>query len=294
MKARAWQYGFLGVLALLVSSGCMVYQPTWPEHLPSQPSERPSWQIAMAQQRFSTTNSKEALLKSMDSFRKVLEVDPGNREAHVSLCNQYILLGAAYTTESRAKGRYYRMARKSCELAMYTNPDFKHEVDSGTRPWQASHTLEKEDAPAMLFWVTALQYEFKEVMSTPGKIVNIHWLKRALHFLDRITLVAPEYGNGAVEMAYAVCFCALPGFFGGDDERCYAFMESAVDKSEGYLLARWGRGRFFHQVTGDSQSARQDLQWVVSRDFDQYSDAYPWRLYFQRDARAALAIWDEQ
>ena len=234
--------------------------------------------------RFNTVESKEALLDSIESFKDILEMDPGNREALTYLCNQYILLGTAYTSERSLKYHYYGQAMASCELAMYTNSEFRNEVANGSKPWEAVHTLQKKDAPAMLFWVTALQYEFKEAMRLPSKVVNIRWMQHALIFLDRIKEVAPDYGNGAVELAYTVCYCVLPRFYGGDKQKCYGYMNKAVEKSEGYLLGRWGRGRFFHQVTGDVEAAREDLRWVVEQDPSKYKDAYPWKEHFQEDA----------
>lgn len=88
---------------------------------------------------------------------------------------------------------------KYCELAMYANPQFRAAVKDGWGPWKASHTFQAEDAPAMLFWVTALQYEFKEGMMLPAKIINVGRLQYGITFLDRIEQVAPEFGNGAVE-----------------------------------------------------------------------------------------------
>ena len=149
----------------------------------------------------------------MDAFRDVLQADPGNREAYTYLCNQYILLGTAYTAKRSEKSVYYNQAMMNCELAMYTNPLFRQEVDNGSRPWEAAQTLEAKDAPAVLFWVTALQYEFMEAMFLPSKKVNVRWMQYTLVFLDRVREVAPLYGNGAVELAYTVSYCVLPGFF---------------------------------------------------------------------------------
>lgn len=276
----------LPILYMALFSGCSIktYQPAWPEDIKATPSPQTAELLVSARAKFDTAGSADALLGAMELFKNVLEIDPVNREALTSLCNQYILLGTAYTSERSLKYQYYQTAMQNCELAMYTNPQFKHEVDKGKKPWEAAETLEAEDAPAMLFWVTALQYEFKEAMRLPSKVVNFRWMQHALIFLDRIKEVAPNYGNGAVELAYTVCYCVLPSFYGGDEQKCYGYMDKAIEKSEGYLLARWGRGRFFHQVTGDEKAAREDLQWVVEQDPSKYKDAYPWRVHFQEDA----------
>lgn len=282
---------FTALIALLLS-GCSVktHQPVWPmEMQPTASTHAAQLLLDTAMAKFNSAASSEDVLDSMDAFRDVLQADPGNREAYTYLCNQYILLGTAYTAKRREKSAYYNQAMMNCELAMYTNPLFRQEVDNGSRPWEAAHTLEAKEAPAMLFWVTALQYEFKEAMPLPSKMVNVRWMQYALVFLDRIRKVAPLYGNGAVELAYTVSYCVLPGFFGGDRQECYRYMDKTVDKSDGFLLGRWARGRFFYQVTGDRDAARRDLQWVVEQDATQYNDALPWRVHFQQDAALELS-----
>ena len=163
-------------------------------------------------------------------------------------------------------------------------PEFKKLVDSGKRPWEALDTLQAEDASAMLFWVTALQYEFKEAMLLPSKIINLKWMQYALKFLDRIKEVAPNFGNGAVELAYSVCYCVLPELYEGDNKKCHIYMNETIKKSSGYLLARWGWGKYFHQVTGDIESSRKDLEWVADQDLGKFNDSYPWRVHFKDDA----------
>ncbi len=282
-------YGSL-ILCLAVFSGCSfkIYQPAWPENLPSNSSLKARSFLSLAKDKFQQAGSEKALRSSIKSFKDVLEIDPGSREALAYLCNQYVLLGTAYTSDRKLKMHYFNEAMSYCEAAMYTNPDFRNEMENGRKPWEAAYTLQAEDAPAMLFWVTALQYEFQETMPLPSKMVNMRWLQHGKRFLDRIQEVDPEYGNGAVELAYTVYYCALPKFYGGDREKCFLYMDMAVDKSEGYLLGRWGRGRFFHQVSGDLEASRRDLEWVVLQDLSEYRDAYPWRVHFQEDAASQL------
>lgn len=272
-------------------SGCSfkMHQAHWPpehEALNSSPGVAELQDAAI--EKFQEAGSKDALLESIESFETILEIAPGNKEVLTYLCNQYILLGAAYTSERGLKYEYYDKAMTSCEQSMYTNLEFRREVNRGSKPWGAAYTLKAEDAPAMLFWVTALQYQFKEAMLWPSKVVNIRWMQHALLFLDRIKEVAPDYGNGAVELAYTVCYCVLPGFYGGDQEKCYGYMSKAVERSEGHLLARWGRGRFFYQVTGDENAAKKDLKWVIEQNPAKFKDVYPWRVYFQEDAALAF------
>lgn len=230
----------------------------------------------------------EGIMASIESMQRVLAAEPMHREALAYLGNLHILLGTAYTIGREEKIAHFHQAMKYCELSMYVNPQFREAVKDGKKPWEASQTLRAEDAPAMLFWVTALQYEFKEGMILPQKIINVGWLRHGIIFLDRIKQVAPEFGNGAVEFAYSICYLALPSLLGGDSTLGKAYMAKSISRGEGYLLPTWGKGKYFHQVTGDLKSARKDLLWVASQDPEDYKDLYPWRMHFIADAKLQL------
>ena len=89
-------------------------------------------------------------------------------------------------------------------------------------------------------------------------------------------------------LAYSICYLALPTFLGGDTNLGKTYLEKSIAKGKGYLLPTWGRGKYFHQVTGDLKSARKDLLWVASRKPEDYKDLYPWRVYFITDAKLEL------
>jgi len=148
-------------------------------------------------------------------------------------------------------------------------------VDNGSRPWEAAHTLEAKEAPAMLFWVTALQYEFKKAMLLPSQIVNVRWMQYALVFLDRIKKVAPWYGNGAVELAYTAGYCVLPIFSAETERNVTAIWRKPSRKATAFC---WGDGRaagFFIRLpeTG-KRAAERDLQWVVEQDVTLFPDGF--------------------
>jgi hypothetical protein len=83
-------------------------------------------------------------------------------------------------------------------------------------------------------------------------------------------------------------------FLGGDTDLGKAYLEKSIDKGKGYLLPRWGRGKYFHQVTGDMRSARQDLECVASQKPEACNDLYPWRIHFITDARVDLDAMKRQ
>ncbi len=278
------------LLSLFFLSGCgkKTWQPPWQEAGSATGSAQGEQLYAEARKKLEQAADLESIMASMALMQRVIATDPAHRDALAYLGNIHILLGTAYTVDKEEKIAHFHQAMKYCELSMYGNPQFRKAVKGGQKPWEAADTLRAEDGPAMLFWVTALQYEFKEGMTLPEKIINVGWLKHGITFLNRITQVAPEYGNGAVEFAYSICYLALPSLLGGDTDLGKAYLEKSIANGKGYLLPTWGKGKYFYQVTGDRQSARKDLLWVASQKPEDYKDLYPWRIYFIADARVQL------
>jgi hypothetical protein len=288
-KHFKWVLLFLPMVSFC---GCatLEWQPQWPQAGAINSAAASSVPMAEARKCFNEADTADRLRASIRAHEKVLDLDPGNYEALYLLGNQYILLGTAYTTSRSKKQAYFNAAMKYCEWAMYTNPDFRRKVDSGLKPWEATDVLTQREVDAMLFWVTALQYRFKEVMRLGSKIANVDWMDHCLRFLDRIESVRPDYGGGAVEFAKTICYYALPQHKGGDRKIGNVYMARAVEKNPDWLLGRWARGKYFHKINGNDQARKRDLTWVANTPLDEVKDPYPWRVHFQQDARAILGM----
>jgi hypothetical protein len=285
-----YKIGQIAVLSCVFLSACTIkqYQPAWqePEQTATGQEAKPSFDEI--RKNLEKTASPEDIRTAISALQRVVAGAPEHRTALALLGNLHILLGTAYSIDNKEKAAHFRLAMHFCEMAMYVNHHFRAVVLAGEKPWEAAGTLQADDAPAMLFWVTALQYEFKEVMTLAEKIVNVGWLRHTITFLDRITETAPDFGGGAVEFAYAISYSALPYVLGGDSRMGLAYLEKSLAKGQGYLLPTWGRGKYFHQVTGDFRTARQDLRWVSEQNFEDYKDFYPWRIHFITDAALQL------
>lgn len=276
------------VLFFLISSmaGCALkWESAIREVRDNTPTQNSRRLLAKAQQLYDQANDLESLSTSIDAYQAVLLDNPGDYEALVQLSNQYILMGTAYASSRKEKSELFLRAMKYAELAMYTNTKFKAGVNSGKAPWEAVASLEKEQTEAIFFWVTALQYEFKESMSLAAKIRNVDWMQKGLIFLDRIEQTNPDYGGGAVEFAKAICYYVLPKSKGGSKKIGEAYLQQAVEKGKGRLLPRWGRGKYFYPMIGNNEKSREDLSWVAAQNLQDAEDAYPWKVYFQKDAR---------
>lgn len=232
------------------------------------------------------------LERAMAACEHVLAQDPAHYAALVALSNQKILMGAAYAADPEAKEALFRGAMALAERAMLTNAVFRERVQGGAAPWEAADALGAAEMEAMLFWTTALLYQFKDVMSWPGKVVNIRWVARTGPFLERMYALDPDWGGGAIQFTQSLYYGILPWFMGGDDDRSGALLDEAVAYGEPWMLSRWGRAKYFRVRDGDREGFREDCLWVLARDPAQVAEAYAWRVYFQEDARAMLANID--
>ncbi len=286
---RTYFYYLGAVFILAALTGCSLkWKPAWQEAGSDMPTQTSRASLALAEEQYDRISDKQSLQIAIKSYEKVLGHNPGDYQALVKLSSQYILMGTAYTRSRSEKSSHFRRAMEYTELAMYTNPDFRQHVDAGATPWQSAELLTQREKEAMFFWVTAMQYEFKESMSLPAKVINIRWLQRCLVFLDRIEIVAPEFGGGAVEFAKVICYYALPKNKGGSKKLGDIYMDKAVKKGERRLLPRWARGKYYHVINNNKDNARQDLEWVASRNIDEFEDSQPWKIHFHENAQELL------
>jgi len=277
------------LLSLSLLGACAMHrEPVWNQAGPDRPTRITDALFSSARECFATAAGGPAVDNCIALHEKVLKDNPGHYQARVNAASLYILKGTGYTDSSSGKSDAFHKAMTYAELAMYTNPAFKAQVDAGKQPWEAADSLGAAEVEAMYFWVTALQYEFKEGMSLPSKVVNIDWLQHALVFLDRIEVVAPDYGGGGVEFAKVICYVALPESRGGSDAKGDEYMQKSIAKGGNWLLPRWARGKYYQPMKGDSQAAEADLAWVAAQNPSGFSDPLPWRVHFQEDSRRLL------
>jgi len=277
------------LLIMISLANCSLkMQPVWQGAAQSKPTTDSLRRLRVAKALFANAGDSNSLNISIEAFESVLDEDPGDYEALALLSTQYILLGTAYTENRGDKSKLFRKAMKYAELAMYTNLAFKNKVANGTAPWDAADALGVKELSAMYFWVIALQYEFKEVMSLPEKIVNVGWLQKGLVFLNRIENLDPDFGGGGVEFCKVICYYALPEFKGGSPKKGDEYMRKAVTKGSHWLLPIWARGKYYYVIKNEPEKSRLDLQWVAKQDLSKFQDPYPWRVHFQRDAQELL------
>ncbi len=290
-KAACLIFGTVAVLGLL--SGCMSWRPNWDRPVSSVADKDPAILLNQADRLLLSAGSRAELLAAIAAYESVLEADPVEFNALTGLGHLYILLGAAYTEERSEKIRHYQSARHYNEWAMYTHPDFKARMDSGEKPWQAAAVLTEREVPAMFYWVTAVMYHFKEGMTLPEKVANAKWIDWCGIFLHRIEAIDPNWGGGGVQFSLALYYGILPKSMGGDRPRSDAYLDRAIGIGPDWLINRWGRAKYFHVRDGNKTEFEKDLQWVIAQDIGHAGGIYPWKVYFQRDAKEMLVAIDQ-
>ena len=281
----------LALPLLLMAAGCsMTWQPDWPTQAENRPTAASEQELAAAEHAYATAGDAAGVQRAIAGYQQVLAQNPGDYRALTQLSTLHILQGTAYLKGRSQQSAEFHTAMKYAERAMYTNPEFRAAMAAGRTPWEAADTLTAQQAEAMFFWVTAVQYDFKDGMSLPAKVINVGWLRYCQSFLDRIEKVAPEFGGGGVEFARVICYYALPESMGGSKALGDKYMQAAVTRgnAEGWLLPRWARGKYYYEILGEKKLQRQDLEWVATQDPATVHDPYPWRVHFQQNARELL------
>ena len=280
-----------GVLAAGLVSGCVSWRPDWDRTVPAvADTDMEAAPLLVKAERLTlAAGSRSELLAAITALEAVLAADASNFRALTSLGHLYILLGAAYTEDRAEKTRHFQTARRCNEWAMYTNVEFAARMQTGEKPWEAAGVLTGREVPAMFYWVTAVLYHFKEGMSLPGKVVNRQWLEWCGIFLHRIEEIDPNWGGGGVQFSLAIYYGALPKTLGGDRQLSDTYLARSIAIGPHWLLNRWGRAKYFHVRDKNRSGFEEDLRWVVAQDIHRAGGVYPWKVYFQRDARKMLA-----
>ena len=276
------------LFVIFLMSCSLKLQPVWQEAASDKPTIESIKKLKEAKELFLKSGDAYTLKISIIAFESVLNENPGDYEALSLLSTQYILFGTAYTENIHEKSALFQKAMKFAELAMYSNLEFKNRVASGLAPWDATDALGERELSAMYFWVIALQYEFKEVMSLPEKIANVRWLQKALVILNQIEEIDPDFGGGGVEFCKVICYYALPEYKGGSKKKGDEYMRKAVAKRNDWLLPLWARGKYYYVIKNEPEKSSRDLQWVSTQDLTKFQDPYPWRVHFQKDAQELL------
>jgi hypothetical protein len=141
---------------------------------------------------------------------------------------------------------------------------------------------------AMMVWMTALLYNFKECMSSPVRVLNIRWMTHLDPMLDRMEQLDESWEEGAVPFTRAFYYFVVPRSLGGDRKLAASSFARAVELGPNRVVIRWGRARFFDVLTKDREGFVEDLEWVATRDPETCSDAAAWKAYVQRDAKQLL------
>lgn len=282
--------GFIVLLTVLgLLSACTLQRQLEPDNAHDDvPTEASTALLKQAEACLNQADNAARLYECRDQYHSVLELNRGDYLASARLSTIYTLIGTAYTERRSAKSDTFKLAMDYAEQAMLGNSEFRSLAQTGKPLWEAAEVLGESEVEAMFYWVTALQYAFQEGMSFPERIINVSWLSNALLVLEHVEKVAPEFGGGSVEFGKAICYLVLPENFGGSDSLGQQLMREAVDENPDWLLPRWGRAKYYYEITNEPLKRQQELDWVASQDHSDFHDLYPWRVHFVADAREIL------
>lgn len=276
-------------LAACLSSGCMTWQPQWPDLQSSSRQSAASVRLEEAERLGHRADSQSAITAAVAAYQAVLDENPVNYQALVSLAQLNLLLGDGYATGITEKRAYFQKALVYAEGAMFTNPSFRERVQLGEPTWEACRALNIREMEAMLFWVNAVFYSYKEGQWYIGQVINYRWIQRARQVMEHMTSIDPDWGGGALHFTWGVYFLSIPESIGGDRNKSAAYFEKAVEIGPDRLLNRWGRAKYYYVKMKNPAGFRQDLEWVLSRDVEQSPGNFAWNVFFAREARQMLA-----
>ena len=280
--------GSIGVILVLTAAGCMSWTPGWETSMDGV-NGHPSATIAEADALFDQADDAASLARSISAYESAAAGADDRLHVQTRLAEANILYGAAYASGRREKAAYYERGLRHAERAMATNDGFRDRVEAGESIAEASAVLGRDEAEAMLLWVTGVSYYFREALTTPGRIASFRTISQTGPVLERLMSIDPELEHGAVPFSLAIHYIARPPWAGRDLDRAAELFDQAGAISPRSLLIPWGRAKYLHSRTGDHRAFVRDLEWVVEQDPRTAATPYPWNVYIQRDAREMLS-----
>lgn len=281
------------VLSMLFINSCVRWSTEFVPKTPSSSSTDAEKLYNEAIQLFETTDTEEKAGQTIAAFELVLKADPEHYNALSYISNLHILLGDAYTSKKKAKIEHFRSALIYSERAMHTNAQFKASIEGGAPVWEAAKFLKKRELDAMFFWTTALFYYYKEGLNTFGQVVEYRWVKRARQVLNLMNNLDPEWGGGGLYFTWGIYYLSIPESVGGDRKLSAQYFQKAIDVGPDWMLNRWGRAKYFHVKMHNPEEFKKDMQWIVKQDIKMMKGPYPWKVYFQEDAKNMLEHIDD-
>ena len=280
------------LLVAAAAGGCMTWQPRWPENGAGTKVETGAADrlIAEVERLRAAADTREGIEAAVEACRRVLAVDSGNNSSHMAFASLHLLLGDAYSTRLADKRAHFRQAMVHAECAMFANADFRERVQRGEPTWEAVHALGENEMEAMLHWVNAVFYLFKEGQPHVAQAFNLRWIRRARAVMERMSAVAPDWHGGAVYFVWGMYYLSLPELAGGDRTRSAACLEKAIDLGPDLLMNRWGRGKYYQVKMHNARGFEEDLRWVIAHDPHTSPGDYAWNAFFVQDARRLLAL----
>lgn len=279
--------------SILLLAGCMSWTPGWQDAIAPKPPGPASQTFEQAESLFDSAGSRDQLRSAIDAYEIVVRSAPSDLPALTRLAEAQILFGAAYAVDKKEKAEWYRSGIRTAERAMATNEDFRRDVESGRSIGDASHSLGVGEMRPMLFWVTGVSYYFKECLSGVARLVHFRWMLQTRKVMDRMLEVDAGFEDGPVLFSLAIYHIAAPPAAGRDLTLAANYFDRALADGPESLLLRWGRAKYLHVQTGNRDGFRGDLEWVLAQDPTSASSAYPWNVYFQRDAKTLLGGIDQ-
>lgn len=274
---------------MLIQNSCVSFKPGWETIAENKNYSETKALLVNALLIEANADSKEEVLKLIEAFKEVERADPLNYYALWKIGNYNILMGAAYSTKNKDKKYYYKEAIRYCEKAMGTNKLFLSQVINGEDITDATGSLTINEIDAMGYWYTARFYYFKECLKPLGRVINTKIVIQNNKMIERIDEMDPTWAGGGNYFSRGLYYIAVPEKFGGSKKRAADEFDLAIETGPEFLVNRWGRAKYLYDLIGDTDGAKQDLEWVIVQDPHSGGNTYPWNVYFQKDAANMLA-----
>lgn len=251
--------------------------------------------LSEANEQIMRADNKEKLMRLLETYERVLEIDPSNYEALWSLGRYNVVMVLGYTESRGEKGKHNLAAIHYCEQAMKTHPEFNALCAGGGSEsvGDACRVLSKREIAPLYYWWAAMGSYWSECLSFWKRTRSMYLARGIKKVMVRMLEIDPEWAGGHPYYAWGFYYTNIPRIMGGSLKKAEEFIDKAVEAGPKWLYARWGRAKYLYTRKKDKEAFREDMEWVIAQDPRKMDSPYPANAYFQRDARDMLSHMDD-
>jgi len=231
----------------------------------------------------------KSLDAAIESWEKVLEIDPQHQTALIKLSIACYWMGNGHLNDKDAKIAYFNKGAQYGERAMALNPEFKELMKQGKKDYECLNVLGKQELPAV-YWAYC---NLGRWAVNQGFVAILKYKKKLKTFIDWVVETDEEFQHAGGHRSVAVYYAKAPSFAGGDLVKSKYHFDRSLEIAPNYFTTKLLMAEFYAYKTQDREMFVRLLNEVINTDPAVLPNDVPEQKISQAKATALLEKADD-